>query len=222
MPSYPDSVKSFVSKVSGGNIDPAHVNDLQDEVNAVEAGLLNGTARLNSSGSTLGSLSVTGGSTLATLNVTGGSTFSVRPTAPPPDMALVFLDSTVTIGSSLASTVRWLAQDVAINSSIHSTATNPERLTPQSTGLYLAEAQLTIAFNSTGFRLIDLIDSSANAFARCLASSGVDGHTLNVSGYKRFDVTGGYVSARLELPAGVSTLSLSSAVGLSWMSLVKL
>lgn len=42
--SYPASVKSFVTRVDGaGNlIMAAHVNDLQDEVNAIEDGLING------------------------------------------------------------------------------------------------------------------------------------------------------------------------------------
>lgn len=44
--SYPSSVKTFTTKVDGaGNIISAsHVNDIQDEVNAIEGGLLNGVA----------------------------------------------------------------------------------------------------------------------------------------------------------------------------------
>lgn len=87
MASFPTSVKTFATRTSGQTIDPAHVNDLQDEVNAIEAGYLNATARLNSSNSTLANLSVTGGSTfagglnssnstLAALSVTGGSTLA--------------------------------------------------------------------------------------------------------------------------------------------------
>lgn len=74
MASYPLAVKTFTTKNAGDTIQPADVNDLQDEVNAIEAGLLNGTARLNSSASTVASLSVIGGSTLATLSVVGNST----------------------------------------------------------------------------------------------------------------------------------------------------
>lgn len=46
--SYPGTVKTFTVKVDGaGNIIfAAHVNDLQDEVNAVEGGLLNGVAHV--------------------------------------------------------------------------------------------------------------------------------------------------------------------------------
>ena len=74
MPSYPGAVKAFTSRNSGDVIQPAHVNDLQDEVAAIETGLLNGTAQLNSSNSTLANLSVTGKSTLASLQVSGNST----------------------------------------------------------------------------------------------------------------------------------------------------
>jgi len=100
--SYPNSVKTFGTKSAGDTIQPAHVNDLQDEVAAIEDGLLNGTAPINSSritapsmqignatissltvtaftfpaNSTLTNLNVTGGSTLTTLNATGGSTLA--------------------------------------------------------------------------------------------------------------------------------------------------
>jgi hypothetical protein len=73
--SYPSAVKSFTSKSAGDTIQPAHVNDLQDEVSAIESGLLSGTAPLNSSRSTLASLSVTGNSTVAALNA-GASTLA--------------------------------------------------------------------------------------------------------------------------------------------------
>jgi hypothetical protein len=38
--SYPTSVKSFTTRSAGDTIQPAHVNDLQDEVTAVETDLL--------------------------------------------------------------------------------------------------------------------------------------------------------------------------------------
>jgi hypothetical protein len=73
MASYPTSVKTFTTKNPGDKIASADVNDLQSEVNAIEAGLLNGTANLNSSNSTLVHLSVISGSTLAGgLAVSGG------------------------------------------------------------------------------------------------------------------------------------------------------
>ena len=57
---YPSAVKSFSARNPGDVIQPSHVGDLQDEVNAMEAGLLQGTAPLNSSNSTVALLTVTG------------------------------------------------------------------------------------------------------------------------------------------------------------------
>lgn len=82
MASYPLSVKTFTTKNAGDTIQPADVNDLQSEVNAIEAGLLNGTAPLNSSHSTLVTLSVTGGSTFAGSVVFQGSVSGLRNITP--------------------------------------------------------------------------------------------------------------------------------------------
>lgn len=211
MASFPGSVKSFTSKNSGDVIQAAHVNDLQDEVNAIEAGYINGTAPLNSSNSTV-----------AALSVSGASTFAVRPVMPPPDLAVVYLDSTVTIGSSAASTVAWLAQQIAINSSIHSTTTNPERLTPQSTGVYYFQAGLRFGLMaSTGSVQLNIRDSSASEIGRTLYGASSQAQILQVSGYKRFDVTGGYGVCVLGM-TGQSTMSLSSGAGESWFSMRKL
>src|SRR5260221_3626846 len=65
MAAFPNAVKVFTTKNSGDTIQPVDINDLQDEVNAIEDGLLNGKAGLNSSNSTLANLSVTGKSTFA-------------------------------------------------------------------------------------------------------------------------------------------------------------
>lgn len=72
MPSWPGSVWSPSNKSAGQTIDAGHVNDLQDEVVAIEGGYANGTARLNSSASTVTSLSVIGNSTLASSITIGG------------------------------------------------------------------------------------------------------------------------------------------------------
>jgi len=73
MASFPSAIKAFTTKSAGNVIQPADVNDLQDEVNAMEDGYLNGTARLNSSNSTVKTLSVLGGSTFVGNVVIGSS-----------------------------------------------------------------------------------------------------------------------------------------------------
>lgn len=230
MASYPDAVKSFTTKNTGDNIAAAHVNDLQDEVNALEGGLLNGTARLNSSNSTHVNLSVTGGSTLGTLVAgastltslqTGASTFTARPVAPPPHAAVVFLDSTVTLGSSATSTIAWLAQAVLTNSTLHSTASNPAQLVPQSTGLYQFTAQLAFSSNSTGMRQVGIVDSSGTLLAAQRVGASSFTINLSVTGYKRYDQVGGHAVCVATM-ADQSTLSLSTGVGQSFFAMVKL
>lgn len=65
MANYPTSIPSFTNKNPGQTIAAAHMNAVQEEIVAIGSGLLQGTAPLNSSNSTLANLSVTGGSTVA-------------------------------------------------------------------------------------------------------------------------------------------------------------
>ena len=156
MASFPTSVKSFASRSNGQSIDAAHVNDLQDEVNALEDGYLNATARLNSSNSTVANLSVLGNSTIAgTLAVSTGATFS----GPVTMSSAVTVNGAMTFGSSgtLAlprpsacrvtstgaiqvpgATEAGISFDVQRfnQGSIHSTAANSSRITFGSTGLW--------------------------------------------------------------------------------------
>ena len=71
--SYPTTPKTFTVKAASQKVMASHVNDMQDEVAAIETGLLNGTAPVNAAASTFTSLSVSGGSTLTTLQA-GAST----------------------------------------------------------------------------------------------------------------------------------------------------
>ena len=92
MASYPSAVKTFSNRSAGQTIEASHINDLQDEVNAIEDGLLNGTAPVTCSNATIqrlvvagnaqftnsswsGSLSIAGGSTMFAIQ-SGNSTFA--------------------------------------------------------------------------------------------------------------------------------------------------
>lgn len=155
MPSYPGSIFAPASRSNGQTIDASHVNDLQDEVVAVETGLLNGTARLNSSNSTAANLSVTGGSTLNNLQVSTGSTFA----GPVTFSSAVTINGAVTFGTSGTLTVPRpnncrVTSSAAIEipgvsavglnfdverfdqGGLHDTATNSSRITFGSTGLW--------------------------------------------------------------------------------------
>lgn len=92
--SYPGAVKAFASRANGQTIDASHINDLQDEVTALESGLLNGTAPLTSSRASVASLQVTGNSTITgQLTVTGNVLSSAT---------LSGLDLNISGGSTLA------------------------------------------------------------------------------------------------------------------------
>lgn len=250
MASFPTSVKSFASRSNGQAIDAGHVNDLQDEVNALEDGYLNGTARLNSSGSTLNTLNVTGGSTLASLDVNGGSTLASSITigtlpyvfpssggstgqvltivstsgstmglefraavAAVPDATRVELDDVQALASGSSAGMSWTKQTFVTNSSMHSTGTNPDRITPQSTGVYLV--QFNVHFLTAANFNVDIKDSSGSVLAG-LESTLVRQH---VTAIKHFDALGGYVRGVVK-PVG-STDSVSTG-GRTFMSMVKL
>jgi hypothetical protein len=209
--SYPGAVKTFTTRNAADTIEPSHVNDLQDEVNAIEAGLLNGTARLASSNASVNSL-----------QVSSNSTFAVRPVMPPPEMALVFLASTGAVASSAASTIAWNAQSYVGNSSMHSTASNPERLVPQTTGMYQVVCQVLFSSNAAlTARNIAIDDSSGGQIAIGRVSSNIDTPYATAIGFKRFDALGGYVTARVAIGGG-STVSISTGIGNTWFALTKL
>lgn len=195
MPSFPDSVFAPANRSNGQVIDASHVNGVQDEIVAIEGGYINGTARLNSSA----------------LNVTAGSTFAVRPITPPPDAVALNLASTKAVTDGAFSTAAWAAGDHAINSSMFSGA-NSSRVTPQSTGVYLASAQLAFSANSSGGRTMRIVDSSGAVVGRTsVRPVGPDGSgeptILSLTVTKRFDVTGGWLKVQ-GYQNGGSTVSL--------------
>lgn len=102
MANFPNSVTTFATRSAGQKVASAHVNALQDEVNAIEDGYLNGTARLNSSHSTLAALSVIGNSTLAS-SITIGTLPYIFPAAGGSTGHVLTIDSTS--GSTM--TLKW-------------------------------------------------------------------------------------------------------------------
>lgn len=115
MPSFPTSVFSPASRSNGQTLDASHVNDVQDEIVAIEGGYLNGTARLNSSNSTVANLSVAGGSTFAgPVTCSSGVTISSG--------GLTVSAGNVTIGSTGGGstlTVRGSTQSLFLSASTH-------------------------------------------------------------------------------------------------------
>lgn len=224
MPSFPTSVFSPTSKSAGQIIQPSHINDLQDEVVAIESGYINGTAPLNAGGSTVTSLNVSGASTLGgTLNVVGGSTFTVRPVTPPPDAVRLEIGSTLALVAGQSTAINWITQSYITNSSLHSTASNSSRITPQSTGVYCITACVAFNPNSSGTRDVEIQDSSGGriAFSRTFASAQNAIVFSQTTGYKRFDALGGWVQIVATQSSG-STGSIDASAGNTWVSVFKL
>lgn len=238
MPSFPDSVWAPSAKAAGNTIQAAHVNDAQDEIVAIEGGYRNGTAPLNSSGSTLASLDVNGNSTFAssitfgalpyvmpssggstgqvlTIISTSGSTMGLEWRASGggvPDAARVELEAVLEVTAGSSNGISWTRQVFQTNSSLHSTATNPDRITPQSTGVYLVIAGFA-ARTAAGFGAT-IKDSSGAHVARLESTSRMN----TISALKRFDVLGGYVRMQFESNGASNGLATTN----TFLSLVKL
>ena len=201
MASYPTSVKSFVSRVTGDVIQAAHVNDLQDEVNALEAGLIQGTAHLQSSNSTVAALTVSGGTTLASLSVTGNSTIT---TALIGDLSVVqhvphariFHSTVVAVAHNTITAIPFDSIEFASTTGIHSTISSSNfYLNAASSGLY--HILLNVQWNggSTAgdrFAMIRYNDGTVIAQSWVSANVGTPSHT--VACYQRMQ-QGDFVNA---------------------------
>lgn len=156
MANFPNSVTSFAARANGQTIDASHVGDLQDEVNAIEDGYINGTARLNSSNSTVANLTVSGGSTFA-----GTVTFSAQP------RCALQRNSTQSLTNNTWTDVNSFQVEEIDVASLHSTATNPERITVPagSSGAYWFFGQIDFDSNSTGMRGARFFKNSTLAIA---------------------------------------------------------
>jgi len=180
MADFPTTVFAPATRSNGQTIDASHVNNLQAEVTAIEDGYLNATAPLNSSGSTV-----------ATLSVSGGSTFTSRPVMPPPDAVRMTFDADPEIADNSTTALSWTQQTFATNSSLHSTGTNPERITPQSTGVYMCQAG--IAWNTlTSTDYYIRIEDSSGTIIGASRDQGAQGRRAQtISALKRFDSVSG-------------------------------
>lgn len=141
MASFPDSIFSPASKNTGDTIQASHVTDLDSEVVAIEGGLRNGTAPLNSSNSTFTALSVSGNSTL-----TGSVTCSSLLTVPAQPRCHVLSTAAVVVSTTVFTAFTFESQEFNVGS-MHSTSANSSRVTIGSSGTYLIAAR---AFKASG------------------------------------------------------------------------
>jgi hypothetical protein len=193
--SYPTSVYSPASKNTGDIIQAAHVNDLQAEVTAIEGGLLNGTAPLNSSGSTM-----------VTLNVTG-LVAGIFP------CCRVINSATQAVASGAYTGLNWDGESYD-SQGMHSTSVNSSRITfTASTGLYLVGAQVEWSAGSTGGQRIVKImqNDTLNIAAQRIPIQDADaggGGAQNVVAHVVAASTTDYVTVRVLQDSG-STQSIA-------------
>jgi hypothetical protein len=225
MASYPGAVKSFTTKNAGDTIQPAHINDVQDEVAALEDGLLNGTAPINSSritapsaqitnatvtnlsvtsfafpaNSTLTNLNVTGGSTLASLNVAGMSSLADLQVAAAAPAVRVRNTANISVGDGSTTRLTFNADVFTSTSGMHSTGTNPGRLIATSSGVYCITGTVTWAPNATGLRQARILinGSSFASIQTVLSVGGAFNTDQNITTIYRFASSGSY--AELEV-----------------------
>lgn len=231
--SYPTSAKTFTTKSNGDTIQPGHVNDLQDEVAAIEAGLLNGTAPLNSSNSTLANLSVPGASTLASLQVSGNSTITGTLTvnkiistsigAGVQSFVVAYLGSTWHAPSSAANQVVALGERLIDVGGEYDSTTYT--FTPKSTGVYLLTARVLIPPISSGggARIAITVNSSAVAEAQYFIGGGANpAQTLNAQAVRSLSSgAAGAVKLTIHTPTS-SSVGLSTGSAACGMEIIKL
>lgn len=197
--SFPNAVKTFTTKNPGDVIQSADVDDLQDEVHAIEDGYLNGTAGLNSSNSTLANLSVTGNSTIAgSLAVAGTLTIGGQQVLTPTGCRLTHsVDQGLSSGSWVGLNWDTETYDPA---NLHSTSANSSRITfAGSTGLYTvgASVQWSTAVNANFAIRVMLNDGIGQCLNQMSGAAPVAFSALAVAGSVRASSTTDYVTVQI-------------------------
>ncbi len=199
MASYPNAVKSFTTKNPGDRIQSVDIDDVQDEISAIEGGLINGTAHLHSSNSTMANLSVPGASTFA-----GAVTFVL----PPPS---VRVRSTISqnVASGVATPVTFETEDWMTAAGMHSTAANTTKLKPSSTGIYALSGGVSWSQSTGSYRQLTIaLDGSSNiAFV-------VQTHT-DTSGLAQIVATQAYFRSTVQYAELVVAQGLGSTVSIA-------
>lgn len=195
MASYPGTNKTFAARSNGQVIDAAHVQDLQDEVAAMQDGLLNATARLNSSNSTVVNLSVSGNSTFAgTVTIAGTLVLPRRPCARVTHNAVQQIPNGGFTGLS------WNTE-THNSTAMHSTSVNSSRIALTSSGLWMIGAQVEWLGNATPSRYARIVvndgGSTEVVAASVVPAGGNDPYVQNVSGPYLAASTTDYVTVQV-------------------------
>jgi hypothetical protein len=143
MASFPTSVKTFAARSAGQTIGSAHVNDLQDEVNAIEDGLINGTAPIS-----IASLTVAGGSTF-----TGSAVFSSRVRFSGQERCLLRRTTALELANNTFTAVPWDTEDADVGA-LHAANSTAVVIPSGSSGTYLITGMVEFNASSVGYRAV--------------------------------------------------------------------
>jgi hypothetical protein len=196
MAQFPTNAFSKADIANGVVSDATDVNDLAHEITAITDGYLNATARLNSSATTANTLSA------------GNSTFTAQIWAPSQPRCHVF--HSVTQSASSNSTGRLTFDSELFDvGGMHSTASNPSRLTvpAASSGLYHCVA--SVFFNTVStLAVLYLLKNSSRELSYQVVNGAIAGQTADFSGYLQCEAAD---ILEIEYQTGASTASFGSA-----------
>lgn len=210
---YPTSVPSFTNKNAGDVIQPAHVNDLQTEVTAIESDLLNGfTGRLTANAGFQSS-----NSTIANLTVTGNAFFKA-------DHCYLHQSASQNVSSNAWTGLNFQTE-ILNPSGMHSTSVNSSRITfAGSSGVYAVGAIVNFpAAGSTGdirAKIVQNDSSDVGPAVFAVAQSIPSGlnATLCPSGLVRAASTSDFITVQAYQTVGGGPLSVPASTALATAS----
>lgn len=221
MASYPTSIYTAAAKAAGQTIQAAHVNQLDDEVTAVETALITGPITLPTS--TIANLSVPGNSTLVDVQITNSTITNLQVT----NCTIVNLVGAREPGCKVTNSVAqdvpnggasWtgLSWDTEIHDStaMHSTASNSSRVLLNSSGMWLvgAQADWRVAV-STGVAFARIMLNDNNALSAVQATPGSTRCVQNQSAIYLATSTSDYVSLQVYLSGSSGAVNGVNSTG---------
>jgi hypothetical protein len=182
--SYPSTTKTFSTKNTGDTIAASHVDELQDEVVAIENGLRSGLAHdllpLTDDSQDLGSASKQWQDVFVSGQITASG--QVRASA--------YNSAVQSVNDSAATILTFDSEDYDVGG-VHSTSANTSRMTVPAGkgGLYLVIGSTSIAVDADGYRRVVLFKNGATALQ--IVSVAANAATL----YTAMQVSGVFVLA---------------------------
>lgn len=132
--SYPGTTKTFSTKAPGQAIASSHINELQDEVVAVETQLIT---------SKLASLAAAPSGNKVLTSVDGTPTWAIQP----PVIGCSLHDTGQTIPSATWTSINFTGENFDTDT-MHDTVTNNERITINTAGIYLFTVNINFDYGA--------------------------------------------------------------------------